>query len=75
MERNTVEPNEFVSQVESAPPGVKPLQFTLRDDNAQRYHRQMRLIKSPVSIKLAWRADAKSHVHSLGLFRLDPRRL
>jgi hypothetical protein len=74
MESNPIQ-SELVRQVESAPAGVKPLQLTLRDDNAQHYHRRVRLIKSPVYIKLAWRANAKSQVHSLGLFRLDLRQL
>jgi hypothetical protein len=39
------------------------------------FHRQMRIIESPVYVELAWRANAKSQVHSLGLFRLDLRGL
>jgi hypothetical protein len=66
---------ELVRRVESAPAGVKPRRFTLRDDNAKHYHRQMRIIESPVYVELAWRANAKSQVHSLGLFRLDLRGL
>jgi hypothetical protein len=75
MESDTAQSNELVWRVESAPAGVKPRRCTLRDDNAQHYHRTMRLIESPVLIKLAWRANATSQVHSLGLFRLDLRRL
>jgi hypothetical protein len=66
---------QLIRRVESAPPGLKPYHFTLRDDNEQHYHRRMRVIESPVYIELAWRANAKSQVHSLGLFRLDLRGL
>ena len=73
--RDDTRSNELVRRVEFAPAVEKPRRFTLRDDNAQHYHRRMRLIESPVYISLAWRADAQSPVHSLGLFRLDLRRL
>src|SRR5205823_7461853 len=66
---------ELIRRVEFAPAGEKPRRFTLRDDNAQHYHRRMRLIESPVYINLAWRANATSQVHFLGLFRLDLRHL
>lgn len=75
MRNNNTQSDELVLRVEDAPAGVKPRRFTLRDDNAQHYHRQMRIIESPVYIELAWRANAKSQVHSLGLFRLDLRGL
>ena len=72
---NNTQSDELVRRVESAPAGVKPRRFTLRDDNAQHYHRQMEIIESPVFVQLAWRANAKSQVHSLGIFRLDLRGL
>ena len=72
---NTTQSDELVRRVEVAPTGVKPRRFTLRDDNAQHYHRQMGIIESPVYVDLAWRANAKSQVYSLGLFRLDLRGL
>jgi hypothetical protein len=75
MANNNTQSDELVRRVESAPAGAKPRRLTLRDDNAQHYHRQMRLIESPVYVELAWRAHAKSQVHSLGLFRLDLRGL
>jgi hypothetical protein len=67
--------DQLVRRIDSAPAGVKPRRCTLRDDNAQHYHRPMRLIESPVYIELAWRANAKSPVYSIGLFRLDLRGL
>lgn len=75
MRKTTPPSNELVRRVESAPAGVRPLRFTLRDDNAQHYHRRMLIIQSPVYVKLAWRATAMSQVHSLGVFRLDLRGL
>ena len=73
--RNTTPPSdELVRRVESAPARVRPRRFTLRDDNAQHYHRQMLIIESPVYVQLAWRATAKSQVHSLGVFRLQVNR-
>jgi hypothetical protein len=74
--RNTAPPSdELVRRVESTPAGAKLRRFTLRDDNAQHYHRKMLIIQSPVYVELAWRATAKSQVHSLGVFRLDLRSL
>jgi hypothetical protein len=73
--RNTTPSEELVRRVESAPAGVKPRRCTLRDDNEQHYHRPMLIIESPVYVQLAWRATAKSQVHSLGVFRLDLRGL
>ena len=35
----------------------------------------MGIIESPVYVQLAWRANAKSQVHSLGVFLLDLRGL
>ncbi len=67
--------DELVRRVEAAPAGVKLRRFTLRDDNAQHYHRKMGIIESPIYVQLAWQADAKSQVHSLGVFRLDLRGL
>jgi hypothetical protein len=72
---NNTQSDELVRRVEAAPVGVKPRKFTLRDDNAQHYHCQMRIIESPVYVQLAWRANAKSQVHSLGVFCLDLRGL
>ena len=74
--RNPTPPSdELVRRVEFTPVGIKARRFTLRDDNAQHYHREMLIIESPVYVKLAWRATAKSQVHSLGTFRLDLRGL
>ncbi len=67
--------DELVRRVESAPPGVKLRRLTLRDENAQHYHCKMLIVESPVYVQLAWRATAMSQVHSLGVFRLDLRRL
>ena len=75
MANNNTQSDELVRRVESTPAGVKPHRFTLRDDNAQHYHRRMRIVESPIYIELAWRAEATSQVHSLGLFRLDLRGL
>jgi hypothetical protein len=75
MEGGNTQSTQLIRRVESAPSGLKPYRFTLRDDNEQHYHRRMRVIESPVYIALAWRANAKSQVHSLGLFRLDLRGL
>jgi hypothetical protein len=72
---NSAQSGELVRRVETVPAGAKPRRFTLRDDNAQHYHRQMQIIESPVYIELAWRANAKSQVHYLGVFRLDLRGL
>lgn len=75
MQHATPPSDELVRRVESAPTGMRPRRFTLRDDNAQHYHRQMRIIESTVYVHLAWRATAKSQVHSLGIFRLNLRGL
>lgn len=58
-------------RVQATPPRATIRHFTLRDDNAQHYHRRMRTVDSPVFIQIAWRADAHTAVHDLGLWRLD----
>jgi hypothetical protein len=58
-------------RVQSAPPRSQVRHFTLRDDNGQHYHRRMRIGDSPVFVQLAWRANARSPVHDLGLWRFD----
>jgi hypothetical protein len=65
----------LLQRVDASPAGIRPRRFTLRDDNAQHYHREMRLLETPVYIQLAWRSTAESQVHSLGMFRLDLRGL
>ena len=72
---NGTQSDELVRRVEAAPAGVKLRRFTLRDDNAQHYHRKMGIIESHVYVQLAWRANAKSQIHSLGVFLLDLRGL
>lgn len=42
---NSTQSDELVRRVEAAPAGVKPRRFTLRDDKAQHYHRQMGIIE------------------------------
>jgi hypothetical protein len=58
-------------RVQAAPPRAAIRRFTLRDHNAQHYHRRMRTLDSPVFIQIAWRADTRSPVYDLGLWRLD----
>ena len=74
---STTQSGELVRRLEVAPAGVKSRRFTLRDDKAQHYHRQMQVIQSPVYVQLAWRANAQSQVPTLfsRVFRLDLRGL
>lgn len=65
----------LLQQIEVAPSNVRPKQFTLRDDNEQHYHRQMRITESPVYINLSWKATKNSQVYNLGIFRLDLKKL
>jgi hypothetical protein len=58
-------------RVTTAPPRAAIRRFTLRDDNAQHHHGRMRTLDSPVFLQVAWRANARSPVHDLGLWRLD----
>lgn len=67
--------SQGLERVDQVPEGVKLSQFTLRDDNHQHYHRRVEIDRSPLIVKLDWRASAKSPIRPIGVFRLDLRSL